>query len=64
MSIAYIGRASTLIYAAWMVMRMGKVRYVCLKCQSKKGGGFFSVEAGVKTVKCPYCGSRKVRRLG
>ena len=45
-------------------MRMGKVRYVCLKCQSKKGGGFFSVEAGVKTVKCPYCGSRKVRRLG
>ncbi len=43
---------------------MAKIRYVCLDCNKKGKGGYFSVEASEEEVKCPYCGSTKVKRLG
>lgn len=50
---------------------MGKVRCLCIMCKKEGKGGYFSVNEdeiikalkGESIVKCPYCGSEKVKVL-
>ncbi len=43
-----------------------KIRAVCKVCKKRKKGGYFSVteEEIKKGLKCPYCGSTKIKILG
>ncbi|RLE56655.1 MAG: hypothetical protein DRJ40_05105 [Thermoprotei archaeon] len=50
---------------------MGRVRCLCVTCSRDGRGGFFSIDEneiikalkGESLVKCPYCGSTKVKVL-
>ncbi len=50
---------------------MGKVRCICVTCSKEGKGGFFSIDEneiiktlkGESKVKCPYCGSDKIKVL-
>lgn len=43
---------------------MGRVRYQCRDCAKRGKGGYFSLpEAFEGEVKCPYCGSKNVKKL-
>lgn len=50
---------------------MGKIRCLCVTCSKEGKGGFFSIAEdeiksalrGEKKIKCPYCGSEKVKVL-
>jgi len=41
-----------------------RIRYVCLDCKKKKRGGYFSIKEESAEIKCPYCGSSRVKKLG
>ena len=44
-----------------------KIRFHCRDCAKKKRGGFFSLEineANISEIRCPYCNSKNVKRLG
>jgi len=42
---------------------MSRTRCVCLECKKRGRGGYFSVKEEVEEIKCPYCGSSKVKKL-
>ena len=44
---------------------MGRVRFQCRDCARRGRGGFFSLSPreAEGEVRCPYCGSKRVKRL-